>query len=52
MTFHLMACVWIVLGKCNDPDNVFYCGEDDEVDNVVGWVEYDRKYRGDEYGIS
>lgn len=28
LIFHFMACIFIILGKCNDEDNLFFCGAD------------------------
>ena len=25
LLFHIFACVWIILGKCNEPDNLVQC---------------------------
>jgi hypothetical protein len=56
LMFHLMACIWIILGQCNNPNNFWFCGEYDPEDpspnQTIGWVEYDRVLRGDDYGIS
>ena len=51
LTFHLMACLWVMLGNCNDPASLVYCGNALETKNY-GWIEYDRFERGDDFGIA
>jgi hypothetical protein len=35
LIFHIFACVWIVLGNCNEPDNLISC------DGEEGWIFVD-----------
>lgn len=51
LIFHLMACLWVMLGNCNDPTSFAYCG-DALTTNNFAWIEHDRFNRGDQYGIS
>lgn len=34
--FHIMACIWIIIGSCNTPNTLIHCYNDQP-----GWVKLD-----------
>ena len=43
LMFHVMACIWIIIGSCNTPDTLLDCFRDQD-----GWVKLDFE---NQYGL-
>lgn len=43
LMFHIMACIWIIIGSCNTPDTLIDCYQEQD-----GWVKVDF---GSDYGL-